>query len=93
LDIALDLYAVGDRLGVVETDLGTVGLATCADNFGSSLALGHVLARTVAQVILSPSVRDEVHAQDEVHHPIAGCPGLFLGERCCSLTWLMTCPR
>jgi hypothetical protein len=46
---------VGDRLGVAETELGTVGLATCADNFGSSLAIGHVLARMGAQVILSPS--------------------------------------
>lgn len=55
LDIALDLYAVGDRLGVAETELGTLGLAICADNFGSSLAVGHVLARMGAQVILSPS--------------------------------------
>jgi predicted amidohydrolase len=46
---------VGDRLGVVETALGTLGLAVCADNFGSSLAIGHVLARMGAQVILSPS--------------------------------------
>lgn len=55
LDIALDLYAIGDRLGVAETELGTIGLATCADNFGSSLAIGHVLARMGAQLILSPS--------------------------------------
>src|SRR5262249_37770375 len=55
LDIALDLYAVGDRLGVVETELGTLGLAVCADNFGSSLAIAHVLARMGAQLILSPS--------------------------------------
>ena len=55
LDIALDLYAVGDRLGVVETELGTLGLTVCADNFGDSLAVGHVLARMGAQVILSPS--------------------------------------
>jgi len=55
LDIALDLYAVGDRLGVVETELGILGLAVCADNFGSSLAIGHVLARMGAQVLLSPS--------------------------------------
>jgi predicted amidohydrolase len=55
LDIALDLYSVGDRLGVVETELGTPGLAVCADNFGSSLAISHVLARMGAQVILSPS--------------------------------------
>jgi predicted amidohydrolase len=55
LDIALDLYSVGDRLGVVETELGTLGLAVCADNFGNSLAIGHVLARMGAQFILSPS--------------------------------------
>jgi predicted amidohydrolase len=55
LDIALDLYTVGDRLGVVETELGTVGLAICADNFGNSLAIGHVLARMGVQVLLSPS--------------------------------------
>ena len=55
LDIALDLYSIGDRLGVVETELGTIGLAICADNFGSSLAIGHVLARMGAQLILSPS--------------------------------------
>jgi predicted amidohydrolase len=55
LDIALDLYAVGDRLGVVGTELGTLGLAVCADNFGDSLAIGHVLARMGAQVLLSPS--------------------------------------
>jgi predicted amidohydrolase len=55
LDIALDLYAVGDRLGVVQTELGTLGLNICADNFGDSLAIGHVLARMGAQVILSPS--------------------------------------
>jgi predicted amidohydrolase len=55
LDIGLDLYSVGDRLGVVETELGTLGLAICADNFGSSLAISHVLARMGAQVILSPS--------------------------------------
>jgi predicted amidohydrolase len=46
---------VGDRLGVVETELGTMGLAICADNFSNSLAIGHVLARMGAQVILSPS--------------------------------------
>jgi predicted amidohydrolase len=55
LDIALDLYSIGDRLSVAETELGTIGLAICADNFGTSLAIGHVLARMGAQVILSPS--------------------------------------
>jgi predicted amidohydrolase len=55
LDIALDLYSIGDRLGVVGTELGTLGLSTCADNFSTSLAIGHVLARMGAQLILAPS--------------------------------------
>ena len=55
LDICLDLYSVGDRLGVAETELGTMGLNICADNFGNSLAIGHVLCRMGAQIILSPS--------------------------------------
>ena len=55
LDIALDLYAVGDSLGVARTELGVLGLNICADNFGDSLAIGHTLARMGAQVILSPS--------------------------------------
>ena len=69
LDIALDLYAVGDRLGVVETELGTLGLAICADNFGDSLAIGHVLARMGAQVILSPSAWAVDADHDNGHEP------------------------
>ena len=55
LDIAQHLYSIGDRLGVAETELGTLGINICADNFGDSLAIGYVLARMGAQVILSPS--------------------------------------
>ena len=55
LHIAHDLYAIGDRLGVVETPLARLGINICADNFAESLVIGHVLARMGAQVILSPS--------------------------------------
>jgi predicted amidohydrolase len=55
LDIAHDLYAQGDRLGVCQTELGTLGLLICADAF----AEGHVISRTLgymgADLILSPS--------------------------------------
>jgi len=54
LGIAQDLYAIGDSLGVAETPLGTIGIPICADNFASSLTLGHSLARMGAQMILSP---------------------------------------
>ncbi len=55
LDIAHDLYSIGDRLAVAHTELGVLALSICADNFSNSLAIGHVLARMGAQVLLSPS--------------------------------------
>lgn len=55
LDFALDLYATGDRLAVAHTELGTLAINICADNFPNSLAIGHVLARMGAQLLLSPS--------------------------------------
>lgn len=55
LEIAHDLYSLGDRLAVAHTELGTLGISICADNFPNSLAIGHVLARMGAQLLLSPS--------------------------------------
>jgi len=69
LDIAHDLYAIGDRLGVVETELGTLGLTICADNFPNSLAIGHVLARMGAQIILAPSAWAVDADHDNTTHP------------------------
>jgi predicted amidohydrolase len=55
LEIAHDLYSIGDRLAVTATELGTLAINICADNFPNSLAIGHVLARMGAQLLLSPS--------------------------------------
>ena len=55
LEIAQDLYSIGDRLSVSETELGSLGLNICADNFPNSLVLGHSLGRMGAQMLLSPS--------------------------------------
>lgn len=55
LEIAQDLYCIGDSLKVAETALGAIGIPICADNFSSSLVLGHSLARMGAQMLLSPS--------------------------------------
>jgi len=69
LDIGLALYEVGDRVGVVETELGTVGICICADNYWDSRAMGHVLCRMGAQVILSPSAWAVVPEHDEAAEP------------------------
>jgi predicted amidohydrolase len=55
LAIAHDLYAVGDRLAVFETPLGTLAVDLGADNFPESLAIGPELARMGAQALSSPS--------------------------------------
>jgi predicted amidohydrolase len=69
LDIAHDLYAQGDRLGVARTPLATFGLMVCADGF----ATGHVVSRTLglmgADVILSPSAWAVSAAHDNVKTP------------------------
>ena len=55
LEIAQDLYSIGDRLAVTSTPMGMIGTNICADNFSDSLAIGHVLARMGAQILVSPS--------------------------------------
>jgi predicted amidohydrolase len=55
LEIAHDLYGQGDRLGVVDTPLGRIGLMICAD----ATARGGVITRSLgymgADFILSPT--------------------------------------
>jgi len=54
LEIAHPLYATGDRLGVVDTAIGRVGLMICADGFAPGQALGRTLGLMGATIILSP---------------------------------------
>lgn len=55
LDIGHPLYAVGDRLGVVETEYGRIGVMICADAFAPRQVIARSLCYMGAQVILSPS--------------------------------------
>ncbi|WP_177245794.1 carbon-nitrogen hydrolase family protein [Paenibacillus sp. BC26] len=51
---ARELYRRGDKLETVSTPLGRIGLNICADNWPSSLSLGHSLGLMGAQILLSP---------------------------------------
>ena len=55
LDIAHHLYAQGDRLGVVHTELGALGLMICADGFAQDRVISRALGYMGADVILAPS--------------------------------------
>jgi predicted amidohydrolase len=54
LEIAQDLYARGDRLGVADTSLGRIGLMICADAFAPGEVVSRTLALMGAALILSP---------------------------------------
>lgn len=54
LDIAHHLYALGDRLQVARTPLGTFGLMLCADAFVKGQVISRTLGMMGADVILSP---------------------------------------
>lgn len=54
LDIAHNLYAQGDRLGTVQTELGNLGLFICADATAIDNTLSHSLGYMRADIILSP---------------------------------------
>ena len=54
LDIAHDLYSLGDRLSVVDTSLGRIGVMICADAFVPGQVISRTLGLMGAQLILSP---------------------------------------
>ncbi len=55
LDFAHDLYDQGDRLNVVHTELGTLGLLICADANAKDFTISKTLGYMGADIILSPS--------------------------------------
>jgi predicted amidohydrolase len=54
LSMAHHLYALGDRLAVAQTALGTIGLMICADAFAPGQVISRTLGLMGAQLILSP---------------------------------------
>ncbi len=54
IPFARALYATGDRLGVVETPLGRLGLMICADALAPGLVVTRTLAAMGADLIVSP---------------------------------------
>ena len=69
LDIAHDLYAQGDRLNVVPTEYGTIGVLICADATARHNTLLRSLGYMGADVILSPSAWAVPPDHDNVETP------------------------
>jgi predicted amidohydrolase len=69
LEIGHPYYDQGDRLGVVHTPLGTLGLMICADGFAAGQVIGRALGYMGAQVILSPCAWAVPADHDNVREP------------------------
>ena len=69
LDIGQKYYAQGDRLNVVSTELGTVGLMICADGFAQDRVLSRALGYMGADIILSPGAWAVPHDHDNDKTP------------------------
>jgi len=64
------IYAIGDRLGVVETEFGAVGIDICADSFVE--AIPRALCHMGASLILSPSAWAVPGDHDNAKTPYGG---------------------
>ncbi|TAF65867.1 MAG: carbon-nitrogen hydrolase family protein [Cytophagales bacterium] len=55
LEVEFPYYEVGQKIQVIDTEFGKIGINVCADNYLDGLHIGHALAHLGAQMILSPS--------------------------------------
>ncbi|WCJ61099.1 carbon-nitrogen hydrolase family protein [Fontisphaera persica] len=69
LDIAHDLYGLGDRLQVAVTPWGRFGVMICADGFASGQAISRCLGLMGAGVILSPCAWAVAPEHDQAKEP------------------------
>lgn len=70
LEVEFPYYEVGQKLELVDTPFGKIGLNICADNYyESGLHNAHMLARMGAQLILSPSSWTVDHSITEETDP------------------------
>ena len=69
LEIGHEFYALGDRLQVAATPLGTFGLMICADAFARGQVISRSLALMGADVILSPCAWAVPSEYDQAREP------------------------
>ena len=55
LEKAFEFYDIGNKLEVIDTEFGKIGLNICSDNYFDAIDIGFVLGRMGANIILSPS--------------------------------------
>lgn len=69
LEIGHHCYAQGNRLSVVTTPMGSIGLMICADAFARGQVISRALGWMGADIILSPSAWAVVAGHDNAREP------------------------
>ena len=69
LDVEQPFYKVGNKLEVVDTEFGKIGVNICADNYKNSTHLGKSLGHMGSDIILSPSAWTVDHSVTEADDP------------------------
>ncbi|MFN4811007.1 MAG: carbon-nitrogen hydrolase family protein [Bacteroidota bacterium] len=70
LEVEFPFYEVGQKLEVIKTEFGLIGVNICADNYLDGITTGHALARMGAQLILSPSSWTvDYSVNEEINNP------------------------
>jgi predicted amidohydrolase len=72
LDFAQQVYTVGDSLAVVDSSIGRIGLAICADLSMYSPGIGPALGLMRAEIILSPAAWAVAPYHDNAVEPYGG---------------------
>ena len=69
LDIAHDVYALGDSVSVATTPFGRIGVMICADGFAPGQSITRSLALMGADVVLSPCAWAVAADHDNIRKP------------------------
>lgn len=66
---AKEFYATGNKVEVVDTKFGCIGLNICSDNYPNSLELGACIGNMGANLLLSPSSWTIENSYDHANNP------------------------
>jgi predicted amidohydrolase len=72
LDIAHDLYSLGEKINVCETEFGTIGVLICADASSKDYIIPRAMGYLGADLILLPSSWAVPPDYDNVEEPYGG---------------------
>lgn len=88
LEVEFPYYEMGNKVEVVATPFGKIGINICSDNYVNGLHIGHCLAQMGAEMIISPcswTVSHQVTEQDDAYYDKWLLPYSYLSNLYCMM--------